>query len=49
MKLTVGNVHLEIDLVGGIVATALLLAIVLWRKGASELLSSTARKLAPTT
>jgi hypothetical protein len=47
MKLTVGKVHLEIDLAGGIAAVAVLLAVILWRKGVVEVLSSTARKLAP--
>ena len=49
MKLTVGKVHLEIDLAGGIAATAVLLAVILWRKGAVELLSSTAKRLSPPT
>ena len=47
MKLTVGTVHLEIDLAGGIAAVSLLLAVILWRKGAVELLSSAAKRLSP--
>ena len=47
MKLTVGKVHLEIDLPGGILAVAVLLAVILWRKGVVEVLSSTAKRLGP--
>ena len=47
MKLTVGKVHLEIDLAGGLAAVSLLLAVILWRKGAIELLAAAAKRLAP--
>ena len=47
MKLTVGKVHLEVDLPGGITAVAVLLAVILWRKGMVELLGSAAKRLAP--
>ena len=47
MKLTVGTVHLEIDLPGLVAATAVLLAVILWRKGVVDVLSSTAKRLGP--
>jgi hypothetical protein len=47
MKLTVGKVHLELDLPGGLAATAVLLAVILWRKGMVEVLTAAARRLAP--
>ena len=47
MKLTAGKVHLELDLAGIVSAVALLLAVILWRKGVTELLASTARRLSP--
>lgn len=46
MKLTVGKVHLEIDLAGGIAAVAVLLAVILWRKGVVEVLTSASKRLA---
>ena len=48
MKLTVGRMQLEVDLVGLMVSVAVLLAVILWRKGANEVLSSAARRLGPT-
>jgi hypothetical protein len=47
MKLTVGKVHLEIDLAGVVAAVAALLAVVLWRKGVIEVLVSASKRLTP--
>ena len=47
MKLTVGKVHLELDLPGVVAATAVLLGVVLWRRGVVELLGAAAKRLAP--
>ena len=47
MKLTVGKVHLEIDLAGGLAAVSVLLAVILWRKGVIEVLAATAKRLSP--
>lgn len=46
MKLTVGKVHLEIDLPGAIAAVALLLAVILWRNGVVEVLGAAAKRVA---
>ena len=48
MKLTAGKVHLELDLPGTTAAVAVLLAVILWRKGVVELLTATARRLTRT-
>ena len=47
MKLTVGKVHLELDLAGIVAATAVLLAVILWRKGVVEVLTSASKRLTP--
>ena len=47
MKLTAGKVHLELDLVGMLVAVSLLLAVILWRRGVVEALQASARRLSP--
>jgi hypothetical protein len=47
MKLTAGRVHLELDLPGIGVTVAALLAVILWRKGVVEVLTSAAHRLAP--
>ena len=47
MKLTAGRVHLELDLARIGLSVAAILAVILWRKGVVEVLTSTARRLAP--
>jgi hypothetical protein len=48
MKLTVGRTQLEIDLVGLVASATVLVAVIVWRQGMNEVLSSVARRLGPT-